>query len=221
MNNIKHLTSEMQLASLSGYPICKIITNNLLTQEELIFLKTLKKKLNNFKDKNINLNLSEETDILRYKQLEKIKKIIWSNFDDYINKVLQIKNQFYICNSWCTIQKKGDYHPQHIHPNHIFSAVYYAQANKSGLKFTLEKSKIQEGFLFDYEIKNYNVFNSSTWLLEVNSGDIVIFPGQLKHESTICQSDDERIIIGSSYFIKGDIGTNSKYNNININSSKI
>jgi uncharacterized protein (TIGR02466 family) len=212
---------EKHLITLAGHPICKVITNNLLTQKELTFLKTLKKKSYSYTDFNTNLKLSEETDILKYKQLERLKKLIWSNFDDYVINVLQIKNQFYICNSWCTIQKKGDYHPDHIHSNHIFSAVYYAQANKSGIKFTLERSKIQEGFLFDYIVKNYNVFNSSSWLLEVNSGDIVIFPGQLKHESTICDSNDERIVIGSSYFIKGDIGTNLNYNNININSNKI
>ena len=200
----------------SGYPICKINTNNLLTKKELSFLKNLKKKSSLYSSNVTNLKLSSETNILDYKELKKIKNLIWDNFDDYINNVLQIENQFYICNSWCTIQNKGDYHPPHFHSNHIFSAVYYAQANKSEIKFTINRSKIQEGFFFEYKIKNYNIYNAASWTFEVNSGDLIIFPGELQHESTVCESDDERVMVGSSYFIKGNLGSKERYNDISI-----
>ena len=112
-----------------------------------------------------------------------------------------------------TNKKKGNIHNGHQHPKHIFSAVYYAKAEKSSLIFQIERSKIQEGFLFQYNVKNYNYFNSSSWTLEVNSGDVLIFPGHLQHSSSICETD-ERIVVGSSFFIKEKIGLEGDYNDI-------
>ena len=94
--------------------------------------------------------------------------------------------------------------------------MFYVKAQDSFVKFFSEKSMIQEGFYFEYDIKNYNQFNSSSWELPVSSGDIIFFPGQLSHESKVHDLSSERIVIGSSYFAKGTYGTPEDYDDIDL-----
>jgi hypothetical protein len=205
---------EKTLIPFCGYPIYKIKTGELLNEDELNFFKSLDNKPH--METNISTKLTKGVNILNNRELYRIKGVIWNNFVDYVDDVLEIKNDFYTCNSWGTIQKKGDYHPNHNHQNSVFSSVFYVQASDSSITFTVDRSKIMEGFLFEYHIKNYNHFNALSWKVPVETGDLIIFPGELKHESQVNIADDERMIIGSSYFLKGDLGSDSNYNSISI-----
>jgi len=191
-----------------GYPIYLSTNNRTANDEEINYLR----EINTYKKR---LKYSNNSHIFENKKLEGIKKIITDSFDDYKNNVLQIRNSFYICNSWSTLQKKGEQHHCHFHANHIFSAVYYAKVKKTSLIFYIERSKLSENFHFSYDLIKNNVYNSDSWRMDVSQGDIIIFPGHLRHESSICE-DDERIIVGSSFFIKGKLGSSNEFNDINL-----
>ena len=105
-------------------------------------------------------------------------------------------------------------HTTHDHPNTLFSCVLYVKADNSGITFYKEKSAIQEAFNFSFKIKKYNIYNSVTWNLPVNTGDIVIFPGQIKHSSFKNKNEEERIIVGANFFIKGEIGVKENVDRI-------
>ena len=200
------------VVNFAGYPIYLSQGNKIASEKELNYLRKINQ---NFAKNKKPFKLSKGSHILEDKQLKNIKKIILYSFEDYKNNVLQINNSFYICNSWSTSQKKGEFHHTHVHPNHIFSAVYYAKAKKCSLVFYLDRSRIQENFNFSYDIKEYNVYNSGSWRIDVNAGDVIIFPGHLRHESALCEVD-ERIVVGSSFFIKGKLGSQDSYNDINL-----
>ena len=200
------------LIPFCGYPIFKISTDDILTKDELAFLKSIPENFDTHKE----VKLLEGSNILENSELHRVKDIIWNHFDDYIRNALEIKNKFYICNSWGTVQKKGDYHPKHTHPNAVFSSVFYVNAPNSSITFLVEKAKIQEGFYFDYEVENPNWCNTSRWVVPVESGDIIFFPGELAHETGIHKESDDRIVIGSSYFANGIYGQDSHYNRINL-----
>tara|TARA_A100001015_G_scaffold154319_1_gene171274 strand:+ start:49 stop:699 length:651 start_codon:yes stop_codon:yes gene_type:complete len=202
----------MLLIPLGGYPIVKTNINSSVSEDIIKFIKLQAKT----KDPVTLFNLTNDAHILQNEKLKEIKKSIWSNFCNYIDNILEIENEFYLCNSWCTYQNKNNFHPTHSHPNAIFSSVYYLNTDKTVLQFTLPRSKIQEGFFFDYKIKNYNYFNSSTWSIPAEEGDLILFPGELAHQTTPYKGSKPRIIIGSSYFIQGELGLNKHYNSINI-----
>lgn len=205
------------LLTFTGAPILVINSGVLPTEQELNFCRNLDTRDHLGDENAVNnaIRLSKESNLLsNYTELDRIKHLLLNCFNDYVDNILEIENQFYMCNSWCTIQKKGDFHPSHTHPNAIFSAVYYAKSDKSILKFSTIKSKIQESFYFEYKIKKHNIFNSSGWRLQVNSGDVVIFPGDLNHESLILKDEQERIIIACSFFARGVFGRNNNYNDI-------
>ena len=208
-----------KLIPFCGYPILIVETKELLNENELTFLKNLKTTehpKNNYFPNRHDFKLTESVQILNNIELKRIKDFVWKNFCNYLDYFLEIENQFYMCNSWATFQKKEDFHNSHNHSNAVFSSAFYVESDNNVLQFSVPKSKIQEGFNFDYNVKNYNVFNSSTWDLKVKTGDIVFFPGELTHESVTHESDTNRTMIGSSYFIKGKIGFDNKANAINI-----
>tara|TARA_R110001592_G_scaffold224213_1_gene479785 strand:+ start:1989 stop:2603 length:615 start_codon:yes stop_codon:yes gene_type:complete len=193
-----------------GYPICRIKTDKKLNKKELSFFNQLQKK----RHKNVNLSLTDSDNILNNKEFTNVRNFILEYFSHYVNNILEIKNNFVMCNSWGTTQKKGDSHPLHTHKNAFFSSVYYVETTNSSIFFEVDKAKIQEGFYIEYNIKNYNYFNSASWELEVESGDLVIFPGELAHHTDVNEKNYTRKIIGSSYFIKDKIGSVENYNSV-------
>lgn len=152
-------------------------------------------------------HLSESVNILDNKELENIKNHIVKAFDVYKDNILEIENTFYISQSWSTINKKNSMHTKHNHPNTLFSCVFYVDVDSSGINFFFDKSAIQQAFNFSYKIKKHNIHNSTSWSVPVNTGDMIIFPGDIQHSSFINESDKERIIVGANFFIKGEIGT--------------
>jgi len=204
------------LLPFAGYPIFLIKSSFHLNNEELNFLRNLNYKIDK---EGQNLKISLDTDILRSDKLIKLKNFIKDCLNDYVSNVLEINNNFSFCQSWSTIQTKKGKHPKHLHPNHIISSVYYAKARETNLIFYINKSRIQEGFNFQYDVKQYNFFNSGFLKIPLNTGDIIFFPGHLTHESSI-NDDDERIVVGSSFFIDGEIGYKDSINNIDITNNK-
>jgi|TARA_B110000858_G_C17601934_1_gene380490 hypothetical protein len=204
---------EKILIPFCGYPIYKICTGTILTPDELGFIYSLNKrphKSNYYAP--AKLSLTATVNMLESKELKRIKDIIWKQFSDYVDEVLEIENQFYICNSWATVQEKGFWHPKHNHPNSVFGSVFYAQAENSILSFSVNKCKLMEGFFMHWKIKNHNFFNSSSWDVPVNTGDMIIFPGEIAHESPVHGGPNDRIAIGTSYFPKGEFGSTDQYN---------
>ncbi len=206
------IQTQIQTFPFSGYPVAKMSLGNFVDKNTVQFIKDLSFT----KHTDAGLKLSKDAHVLQNKKLKELKYIICSAFNEYVNNVLEIENQFYMCNSWCTVQKKDEFHPAHVHPNAIFSSVFYFQTDDTSLGFESEKSKIQEGFAFEYKIKNFNYYNSAKWFLPVKQGDLLIFPGELSHKTFPYKGENERIVIGSSYFIEGELGTDSNYNSINI-----
>ena len=208
-----------QLMPFCGYPIIKVETGELLYNNELNFLKGLdtREQIEHIHNSpKISFRITKGVHILDSVELLRVRDFIWNNFCEYVDDILEIENQFYMCNSWATFQKKGDFHDSHQHTNAIYSVVFYVEADEDSLEFTSPQSKIHEGFNFSYNVKNYNVFNSRSWRVPVKTGDMVIFPGIINHGSTIHQSDTDRILIAASFFMKGEIGKDHNYNAIKI-----
>ena len=127
----------------------------------------------------------------------------------YKRQILQIENCFYLTQSWSAINGKDSTHHLHAHPNTILSCVYYAAANPDNggeLRLKMQRSRLQEGFYFAYDKKEPNVFNSHATDIKVKTGDIVMFPGWVDHESLPNKSDEQRLIIGTNYFAVGKLG---------------
>ena len=48
----------------------------------------------------------------------------------------------------------------------------------------------------------------------MRTGDIVLFPGHIRHGSVVNESKTPRIIIGANFFLKGKLGSQKEVSNI-------
>jgi len=197
---------------LNGLPIHFEKTSFRLTNDELntIFGKGYYHPTSN--------HLTKTSFLLKDDKLSRIKSFLDERMNSYIENIVEINDKFIMTQSWSTTTKKDEKHHTHNHPNAIFSLVFYvsSQGVESGnLVFNLD-NRLREKYDFSFNVKNYNTFNSSTWEYEVNTGDLIIFPAWIYHETRENTSDEDRVIIGANYFVEGVIGTTEGVDKIQI-----
>jgi len=197
---------------LSGLPIHCEKTSFRLTTDELntIFSKSYYHPT--------SIHLTKTSFLLKDNKLSRIKNFLDERMNSYIENIVEINDKFIMTQSWSCTTKKGANHHSHNHPNAIFSLVFYvsSQGFESGnLVFNLD-NRLREKYDFSFNVKNYNTFNSSAWDYEVNTGDLIIFPAWMYHETRENTSNEDRVIIGANYFVEGIIGATKGVDKIEI-----
>jgi len=177
------------------------------TEEEINYIKSLEYK------EGEEVKVSKNSFILADNKLFRIKQTILNKTYEYKNNILEINNDIILTQSWSTINYTNSKHHQHNHENTFISCVLYLKANKVKFILKREKSVLQDGFNFSYLVNNHNIFNSSTWEIEVDSGDMIFFPGWIHHCSGKNIDKEEKILVGANFFLKGKIG---EYLNTNL-----
>jgi uncharacterized protein (TIGR02466 family) len=173
-----------------------------LSEKEIEFFKKQKTRINTGNTTSIDNN------ILKNKELKKLKQFIEKSINQYFKNIYQPKNNVfpYITQSWCNYTKEGQFHHKHAHPNSFISGVFYVQADK-------EKDKIyffKEGYESINVVPNeYNIFNSSSWWVPTNTNNLIIFPSSLTHMVEEVKGK-ERISLSFNTFLKGVIGNDKE-----------
>ena len=185
-------------------PIVKSKNNYNFTEEEIDFINNLKKS------KNITNYISDDFNILNHIEMQNIKKHIEQGIKSYVETIIFPINkelQFYITQSWCNFSNKNEQHHRHSHPNSIISGCLYVNEdkNKDSIIFLYETNK--NSIINIPNIKNQ--FNSDTWTIPVETGDLLLFNSSLEHMVKSVESDKTRISISFNVFVKGEIGFDS------------
>jgi hypothetical protein len=102
---------------------------------------------------------------------------IFQDINIHINNLYSCDAKLSIINYWFQQYEKNDYHQWHIHNSCIFSCVYYVD--------------IQE----DTPKTLFKLFDKSEIEIEMNEGEILIFPSYLEHISKLNKSDKTKTII--------------------------
>ena len=216
----------MSITQLWGVPVYKESTElnwNNFTIEEKEFIESYEKPfLINHKNKPPGkpklLLGNPEGKILNHKSLNRISDLVDYHIEIYRKKIMSIQQKLVRTASWITIQEQGDNHQLHNHKQSVVSVSFYPQVDSGKLKLKAvnEKNSFQEHYHFGYTYNKKNVFNSPSWDIEVKSGDIVIFPGYVRHGSTTNLSKRKRVMIGSNYMPTGEMIFIDKLDRINM-----
>jgi len=187
----------------NAIPIASEPTNFLLNTSEKKFLLKLK-----YSGHDKSVKISNNTKILENNKLKRVKNFISLKVLHYTKEVLCIKNTVRMTQSWVTINKKGSQHHEHAHPNTFISLVYYVDCDldSGDLIFVKDRSSLQDGFYFNFNIIKPNEYNATSWIFKTTPGFLCIFPGHIKHFSSIHEGDRDRIMIGANFFLEGEIG---------------
>ena len=192
----------MELLNLRAIPIAYERKAYNIKLKELNIIKKTK-----YREPQNGHSLSKSISLLDHKGLSSLKKFIIKKTDEYVRNVLEIEDQVYLTQSWSTLNTTNASHKTHTHPNTFISAVYYAQCKDGFLCFDLPTTSIRECLNLQFTINKFNIYNSQVWEMPVGTGDIVFFPGHIRHGSTVNRLAEDRIVIGANFFIKGKLGS--------------
>ena len=109
--------------------------------------------------------------------------------------------QIRITNMWSIINKKNDFNVIHTHPNSFLSTAYYVSAPKNCGEFEVENLNMAKRYFYP-KIKKANELNWDKVKINIEEGDLLIFPGYLPHKVSKNQSDKDRIVISFNIDIK-------------------
>ena len=171
--------------------------------KELGWIRSVKYRRGNKIEKRILNRQSENTFVLDRPELGNIRSFIEAKLHDFISNIYASEDKLVITQSWLNRSKKGESHHLHVHPNSIISGVWYPQLNVESpcIHFTKERKKE-----VSFHSKQFNEFNSETYVPEINEGDLILFPSNLSHSVPLNESDQERISLSFNTWVKGNLG---------------
>ncbi len=106
-----------------------------------------------------------------------------------------------ICSEmWAIINKKNNFNIRHTHPNCNLSGAYYVKAPKDCGKFTIENPHSISKHNYPASNKKTE-FNSKLEKLEIEEGDLLLFPAYLSHGVEENKSNKDRIVISFNIII--------------------
>jgi len=148
--------------------------------------------------------------ILEQDYLLDLKNHILKHINNYGYNFFKIteKVQFYISQSWCNFNAKGEAHHLHHHSNSFFSGVYYIKGD-TPITFRKDVEAFQN---FEFDFNESNSFNSRDCHMPIKEGRIVLFPSVLSHFVEENRFDTQRVSLSFNCFFKGEPKT--KENNL-------
>jgi uncharacterized protein (TIGR02466 family) len=179
------------------------------TKIEMEFIDGLEKK------PNMLNRISVETYILNAEPLQKLKTVLEEKLVEYFNALHKPRDdvKIVITQSWANYTTKGQGHHVHRHPNSFISGVLYIKTNENKDKIKFHNNKNSQ---IQIEPTEWNIFNSKTWMLEVNENELYLFPSELVHEVPTTEGDAERISISFNTFLVGQLGDERASNGLTI-----
>ena len=190
----------MTIHNLFPTPVQFFKLNRELKESEYNFL------LNQKQRENSGNTSSVDNYILQNKELSNLNSFIELSLNKYFKEIYAPSKNVkpYITQSWVNYCKKGQFHHVHAHPNSFVSGIFYIQAD-------INKDKIyffRDGYRqLSIPTNDFNLYNSTSWWLEVKTGDLILFPSSLTHKVENVETD-LRMSLSFNTFLKGTLGVN-------------
>lgn len=150
-------------------------------------------------------NTSEDKYILKQKKVFDLTNFIEKSLNEYFISVYSPKNdvRLRITQSWINFTKPGEFHHQHSHPCSFISGCYYIDADKEIDKIYFHNTDYK---MIKFPPVEWNLYNSDSWWIPVNKGNLVLFPSSLSHNVERVQGEKTRISLSFNTFPVGYIG---------------
>ena len=171
-------------------------------------LEWIKKQSFRRENKNTDTRVSfnrqtEDTFILDKPEMSRVRQFIESKIKEFVVGIMGSDSQMVITQSWLNKNGKGESHHEHKHPNSMISGVWYPQIHEKLPPIQFRDSKQRD---MSFSIKNFNHFNSATFMLPMKKGELILFPSNLTHSVPTNVGEEERISLSFNTWPKGNMG---------------
>ena len=156
---------------------------------------------------------SKDTYLSEHEELKDIVSFFKECIDDYCNTIVNSEQRLVITQLWANRNPKGSKHHEHVHPNSIISGVFYLRQDPKLPPIQFSKSN-QHAMKLDP--RKYNNYNAETFLLPCVSGELILFPSNLKHSVPTNQGEEERISLSFNTFSVDALGSEDSLTHLDI-----
>jgi uncharacterized protein (TIGR02466 family) len=118
-----------------------------------------------------------------------------------------------ITQSWFNYSKPGEWHHKHAHPNSFISGVLYMKAAKDSDKIFFHNDSYKQ---LQIPPSEFNLYNSNTWWLPVETGKLMLFPSSFVHSVEPVQANDTRISLAFNTFLVGYVGDENELTGLHL-----
>jgi uncharacterized protein (TIGR02466 family) len=157
-------------------PIDKAVNKKIL---ELIKIK----KWNITKNGDAGNSISSDVHILDNDELSDIKKVLTDSVNEYFKEIVNPGKdiKLYITTSWLNLNKNGDLHGPHKHPNSVVSAILYIDTcEEDSISFINDRNDVFGNLKFTMG-HSETKWNTSEWSTSAMVNTLVMFPSILPH----------------------------------------
>lgn len=124
---------------------------------------------------------------------------ILSAAEEWMNDNLPLKRKLNITNIWLNVNQGGHYNIRHLHPDSIFSGVYYVRGGDIEEKGMIHfhRNQLEQYILATYfEVGNGEHPWTDTMITHYpNTSKMILFPSWLEHEVEYNKTDEPRISV--------------------------
>lgn len=164
---------------------------------------------------NVANHISKSRYLLEMPEMAELKSVLMECMNRYIEHAIKPIDEttFKITQSWLNVARKGEQHHYHSHGNSVVSGCLYLSADKAvdSIKFFRENQpEIQ------IQSKEFDVFNSETWILPVSAGDLIFFSSRMPHAVPPNVRDEKRVSLAFNAFPEGFLGAPATSNELQI-----
>lgn len=200
---------EAGLYSLFPTAVIRYNLGRSLTKREVSFI--------NKQDTNPNaLNkASKDNYVFRHPVLNDLRTFCHTCVVDYFEKIMCPASDVTldITQAWINFTEKGEGHHHHKHPNSILSGVLYLEAdvNQDQILFSTPVASSN----MECHMETPNPYNSKTWWLPVETGDLLVFPSWLYHQVPATKTE-KRISLSFNTFYIGLAGNETNLSALHV-----
>ena len=156
---------------------------------------------------------TKDSYLTKHEQLKDLTSFFKECIDDYCNTIINSEQRLVITQLWGNRNPKGSKHHEHVHPNSIISGVFYLRQDPKLPPIQFSKSN-QDSMKLDP--RKYNSYNAETFLLPCTSGELILFPSNLRHSVPVNQGDEERISLSFNTFSVDALGSEENLTHLDI-----
>ena len=156
---------------------------------------------------------TKDSYLTKHEQLKNLTSFFKECIDDYCNTIINSDQRLVITQLWGNRNPKGSKHHEHVHPNSIISGVFYLRQDPKLPPIQFSKSN-QEAMKLDP--RKYNTYNAETFLLPCTSGELILFPSNLRHSVPVNMGEEERISLSFNTFSIDALGSEENLTHLDI-----
>ena len=156
---------------------------------------------------------TKDSYLTKHEQLKDITSFFKECINDYCNTIINSDQRLVITQLWGNKNPKGSKHHEHVHPNSIISGVFYLRQDPKLPPIQFSKSN-QESMKLDP--RKYNTYNAETFLLPCTSGELILFPSNLRHSVPVNMGEEERISLSFNTFSVDALGSEENLTHLDI-----